>query len=281
MFLLVLRLIEGEKPLFASGRGQVAVVKLEGAIFDSTQILEDLEDLKSDKSVKAIVVRVDSPGGAIAPSQEIFEELLQIKKEKKIVVSMGTLAASGGYYVACAADKIFASRGTITGSIGVIMESFGVEDLLKWAKVQSVVLKSGHYKDVGSPFRQMQPDERAFLQNLLDDMYRQFKTAVSTQRKIPMEKLDSLAEGKVYSGEQALSLGLIDSFGTIYDAILEAKKMAGLKEDASVSWPRKEKSPLDFLKLVGEGKWEGYFKSKLDSLSFPVGLYMMQAPTPR
>lgn len=225
------------------GGDAVAILPIEGPIFDSLESLKKLERFRKDDSIKAVVLRIDTPGGAVAPSQEIFEEIKKIKSEKKIVVvSMGTLAASGGYYIAVAADKILASPGTITGSIGVIMEDFDLQGLLKLAHLDSRVLKSGKFKDAGSPFRPMTLEERAFLQNVLDNMYAQFKQAVSEQRHIPMEKINELAEGKIYTGEQALALGLIDGLGNLYDAIDMAKKLAGLSSDASVIWPKTKSS---------------------------------------
>lgn len=242
------------KPMLPFGGGAVAVMRIEGAIFDATEVLEDLEDLRQNNAVKAVVLRIDSPGGAVAPSQEIFEEVKKIKNAGKVVVvSMGTVAASGGYYIACAADWILASRGTITGSIGVLMENFGFVDLLKWAMIESRLLKSGAYKDVGNPFREIRPGEREYLQAILDDMYSQFKTAVSEGRKLSPEVIETLAQGKIYTGEMALASKLIDGFGTIYDAIDIAKQKAGLPGGARVIWPRDENSPLDFL-VPSQGK---------------------------
>lgn len=259
---------------------QVAIVRIEGVIFDSSDILKKLERLRKDDSVKAIVLRIDSPGGAVAPSQEIFEEVKKIKNEKKIVVvSMGTLAASGGYYIAVAANKIMANPGTITGSIGVIMEDFDLQGLLKWAHLDSRVLKSGKFKDVGSPFRSMTPEEKTFLQNVLDNMYQQFKKAVSIERSIPMAKIDTIAEGKIYTGEQALQLGLIDGLGNLYDAIDEAKKLANLPEDTHVTWPKEKSSPLGFLTgSVSSDNflWQVFSKKYFSNVKLPVWIFSTQ-----
>jgi protease-4 len=226
------------------GSHPVRVIKIEGGIFGSLDTLKEMEEVKEDDSIKVVVLRIDSPGGEVASSQEIYEEVLKLKKEKKVIVSMGTVAASGGYYIACAADKIVASRGTVTGSIGVIMTSFGVQDLLQKVSVENRTIKSGHFKDAGSPFRPMTDEEKVYFQTLSDDMYHQFLTAVSTTRNIPMEKMETIAQGKIYSGEQAKELGLIDAFGNLYDAIDLARKEAGLAADAKVEWPH-EPSPFE------------------------------------
>jgi protease-4 len=226
-----------------------------GAIFDSEETLRELQEDADDDDIKAVVLRIDSPGGAVGPSQEIFRQVLKLKQAgKKVVVSMGTVAASGGYYIASAADKIVASPGTITGSIGVIMENFGVADLAKFLLVEPRVIKSGKLKDVGNPFRPMTEDEKAFLQNLADDMYAQFTGDVAEQRKIPLEKLREIAEGKVYSGSQAKALGLVDELGNLYDAIDLAKKMAGLPKKAGVLWPRKPGALESFFGNEAEGR---------------------------
>lgn len=262
--------------------GDIAVVKIEGPIFESMDTLRELERYGSNKSIKAIVIRIDSPGGAVAPSQEIFEEVKKLKKDKKVVVSMGTVAASGAYYIASAADKIFASPGTITGSIGVIMESFGLQELARWALVESRIIKSGEYKDAGSPFREMTDKEKAYLQDILNNMYHQFKSAVSKQRGISMEKMDEIAEGKLYTGEMAVKAGLIDGLGTLYDALDEAKKLAGLPKDARIIWPRDEKFPYNIFSSAK--KWAGsidnFTKKYLYGLSFPVWLYHLSLPYP-
>lgn len=240
--IFVVSVSSGNTASFLSG-GSVAVVKIEGPIMDSTNIMEDLVDLKKNDAVKAVVVRIDSPGGGVGASQEIYQELLKLKEKKKVVVSMGAVAASGGYYIASAADKIIALPGTVTGSIGVIMESFGLQDLLKFAKVENRVLKTGEFKDAGNPFREMTDKEKAYLQNLIDDMYMQFKGAISLGRNITLAEVEDLAQGKVYTGEQALKVKLVDQLGTLYDAIDEAKKMANLPEDARVQWPREDRFP--------------------------------------
>jgi protease-4 len=237
--------------------GPVAVVKIEGPIFESIKILRELEDIRLDDEVKTVVLRLDSPGGAVAPSQEIMEQVLKLKKNKKVIVSMGTVAASGAYYIASAADKIVASSGTVTGSIGVIMESFGLKELAQKFHVEHRVLKSGKFKDVGNPFSDLTEEGVLYLQNLIDNMYAQFLNAVSVNRNIPLEKVKELAEGKIYTGLQAKEAGLVDQLGNLFDAILLAKELSGLPVDADVSWPRE---PSGFEKFFGGEDAESLLK---------------------
>jgi len=267
---------ENRASLLSRG-GEVAVIRIEGPIFESTDIIKELHRYKNRKKVKALVLRIDSPGGAVAPSQEIYEEIKKLKPDKKIVVSMGTVAASGAYYIACPADKIFASPGTITGSIGVIMESLNMSELLKWAHLENRVIKSGKYKDVGSPFRDMTPEERAYLQDLLDNMYNQFVKVVATERNLPLDKMSTIANGKIYTGEQAIKQGLVDQLGTLYDAIEEAKKLAGLPEEARVIWPREDRIPIERFLFQNKTKnsLEHFIKKYFHGLDVPVWMYSL------
>ena len=220
------------------GTKPVRVVKIEGPIFDALETLKKLDEIAKDDEVKAVVLRIDSPGGEVGSSQEIYEEVLKLKKHKVVIVSMGNVAASGGYYIACAGQKVLTSKGTVTGSIGVIMESVGVQDLLGKLSVENRTIKSGAYKDAGSPFRAMTAGEKVYLQNLSDNLYHQFLSDVSKARNIPMEKMEEIAQGKIYSGEQAKELGLVDDYGNLYDAIALAKQTAHLPDDAKVEFPK-------------------------------------------
>jgi protease IV len=226
----------------------IAVVKIEGPIFESLPILKELEELKNDYRVKAVVLRLNSPGGAVAPSQEIMAHVLKLKKHKKVIVSMGTVAASGAYYIASAADKIVASSGTITGSIGVILETFGLQKLAQKLEVEPRVVKSGKFKDVGNPFKTLSDSDRQYLQNITDDMYNQFVSSVAENRGLPIEKVKVLAQGIIYTGLQAKNVGLVDELGNIYDAIDLAKKEAGLPANTKVKWP---KEPTGLEKFFG------------------------------
>ena len=222
-------------------KDKVAVLTIEDVILDSDKYLESLNKIRKNSSVKAIVVRINSPGGAVGPSQEIYSELLSIKDKFPVVVSMGAVAASGGYYIACAADTIYANPGTITGSIGVIAQFLSYKDLLQWAKIDVEVIKSGKFKDVGSPFRTMTEEDKRYFQQLIDNVYNQFKTTVSITRGINKNDLATIADGRVFSGEQAQDLNLIDELGNLNDAIAYAAKQGGIEGDPElVHYPEKK-----------------------------------------
>jgi len=216
-----------------SGDG-VGVLQIDGAIDDSRSVLIELKRLKEMPWVKAVVVRIDSPGGAVAPTQEIFEEIQRGKKQKPFIASMGGMATSGGYYIAAACDKIVANPGTLTGSIGVIMQLTNFEDLMKKVGVKGINVKSGANKDIGSPFQSLSPEGREILQSLVDNVHGQFVTAVAKGRNMNETQVRKLADGRVYSGAQAKELGLIDQFGTLEDAIELAAKRAGLEAEPAV-----------------------------------------------
>jgi protease-4 len=220
---------------------KVAVLTIEDVILDSDKYLESLNKIRKNNSVKAIVVRINSPGGAVGPSQEIFSELLSIKDKFPVVASMGAVAASGGYYIACAADTIYANPGTITGSIGVIAQFLSYKDLLEWAKIDVEVIKSGKFKDVGSPFRTMNEEDKRYFQQLIDNVFNQFKTTVSITRGINENDLTTIADGRIFSGEQAQDLNLIDELGNLNDAIAYAAKQGGIEGDPElIHYPEKK-----------------------------------------
>jgi protease IV len=237
-------------PSFSLSSGQIAVLDLEGIIFDSRDFNDQLKEYGNRPGIKAIVLRINSPGGGVAASQEIHEAVKKFRAEtkKKVVVSMSSVAASGGYYIACAADKIFANPGSITGSIGVIAEWYNYGDLLKWAKMQSVVIKSGDLKDAGSPTRPLTEAEKAYFQGLINNMYNQFVTAVATGRKMSVESVRKLADGRVYTGQEAMGNGLIDEIGTFQDALSAVTRMVGISgEPRLVSPPKRKISLVDLL----------------------------------
>jgi len=211
---------------------KIGVVDVSGVITDSRDTLGELHELRKDSSIKAIVVRIDSPGGAVAPSQEIFHAIERARKDKKVVCSMGTVAASGGYYIAAACDKIVALPGTVTGSIGVISEMPHVHKLLELARVEVDTIKSGAMKDVGSPFRPMTPEEKQFFQQFVDGVYDQFLSDVAKARSLDKEKLRKIADGRILTGAQALDQKLVDQLGNLEDAIDLAATMAGAKGEA-------------------------------------------------
>lgn len=229
---------------------QVASLELEGVILDSQEFVDQLEDYGKRSGVRSVVIRINSPGGGVAASQEIFEAIKKFRSEteKKVVVSMASVAASGGYYVACAADKIFANPGSITGSIGVIAEWYNYGDLLQWAKLQNVVFKSGELKDAGSATRPLSEEENAFFQSLIDNIHSQFVSAVADSRNMEEEAVRMLADGRVFTGLQAKSNHLVDEIGTLQDAIEAAAKMAGISGPPKILKPmKKDISLLDLI----------------------------------
>jgi signal peptide peptidase SppA, 36K type len=246
---------------FAIG-SKVAVVLLEGEIVDSRELIEQLHRYARNSSVKAIVIRINSPGGGIAPSQEIFEEIRRVRREnhKPVVASMDSVAASGGYYVAVACDRIVANPGTITGSIGVIFQWFNIGDLLQWARLKPETITSGAMKDAGSPYRPISEAEKAYFQNVVAQLHSQFVRAVAEGRKgkISEEEVRKLADGRIFTGEEAQRLKLIDELGNLDDAVSLAASLGGIKGKPSTIYPKKQKPGL--LELLGGSDAETLMK---------------------
>lgn len=237
----------GEGKHLAVGSG-VGLVEVKGLIIDSQEIVKQLNELRKDDSIKAVVLRIDSPGGVVGPSQEIHDEVKKLASRKKVVVSMGSIAASGGYYIAVAASRILANPGTITGSIGVLMRFSNLEGLMGKIGMKAFTLKTGKYKDVGSPSRPMTDQEKTMLQGVIDNTHSQFVKAVAEGRKLPEAEVRSIADGRIFTGEQALALKLIDRLGTLQDAIEEAGKLGGIRgEPQVIRPPKKKKLLLDML----------------------------------
>ena len=266
-FFLVLFFIAqsgGRTSRFAFGN-KIAIVEVRGVITESSGIIEEIHQYQEDEGVKAIILRIDSPGGGVGPSQEIHREISKVKSKKKVVASMGSVAASGGYYIACASDRIVANPGTITGSIGVIMEFTNIEELFKKIGIKGVVIKSGEHKDIGSPFREMTPDERKIVQDAIDNVHQQFIEAVANGRKMDREKVAQIADGRILTGEQAKQLGLVDEMGNLQDAIDVAAKMVGMVGKPNVIYPRRkislwnlllEKTVSTILEILNEKRFE-------------------------
>jgi protease-4 len=225
-------------------RERIGVIPIEGPITESQQIIKQLVDFKKDQRIKAIILRVNSPGGGVAPSQEIYREVRKTLPTKKVVASMGSVAASGGYYIASAADKIVANPGTLTGSIGVIMEFVQLEDLLKKLGIGMEVLKSGEFKDIGSPHRRMSEREKELIRNLILEIKGQFVEAVAQGRNISVEKVQEIADGRILSGAQSKELGLVDQLGNFEDAVDLAKSMAGIKGEVTLVYPKRTRAAL-------------------------------------
>ncbi|MDA8388611.1 MAG: signal peptide peptidase SppA [Nitrospiraceae bacterium] len=227
---------------------KIGLIRIQGAITDSDGIIKTLDGYVDDPSIKAIVLRINSPGGGVAPSQEIYEEVKKAATKKYVVVSMGSLAASGAYYISAPATRIFADPGTITGSIGVIMEVPDVHGLLNKVGIKAEVIKSGKNKDIASPFRPISPEQRRILQTALDTVHDQFIDAVASGRKIPVERVRALADGRIFTGQQAKALHLVDALGDLPDAIAAAKTMAGIKGRPTIM---EKKKGQGILSLIG------------------------------
>lgn len=219
---------------------KVGVVEVTGVLTTSTPILKQLKTFREDDNIKAIVLRVDSPGGVVGPSQEIMKEVARTKKVKKVVASYGSMATSGGYYASCAADVIMANPGTATGSIGVILKLANLEELAKKVGVEVYSLKAGALKDMGDPFQPLKPEERKVFQELLDDLHEQFIRDVAQSRGLPLEKVRKLADGRVFTGEQAKKLGLVDALGNFNDAVEKAGRLGGIKGRIETVFPEKK-----------------------------------------
>lgn len=216
---------------------KIGVIEIFGVIADSRQVIEQLHDFRDNENIKAIVLRVDSPGGGVGPSQEIHDEVKAVDAQKPVVVSMGSVAASGGYYIAAPAREIVANPGTITGSIGVVMEFTNFQELLDKIGLSSVVVKSGEYKDIGSPAREMTSKEREILQNLIDDVHSQFVQSVAKGRNLNEEDVRQLADGRIFSGRRAMEMGLVDRMGNLGVAIKLAAELSGVDGEPNVVYP--------------------------------------------
>ena len=263
-----------QKDTFGGFGDKIAIVDLEGVILSPKDVVEQLRKFADDSSVKAIVLHVNSPGGGAAASEEIYREVLRIRdqKKKRIVASIETVGASGAYYVSSAADKIFADNASIVGSIGVIAEWYNYEELMKWAKLQQITLKAGEFKDTGSPTRPMTPEERAYMQGLIDNMHVQFIHSVAVGRKMKDDQVRALANGKVWTGEEALPLKLVDQIGDFRAAIEDTAKSVGIKGEPTLVHPEKDrKSVLDLL----FGDVSDYLPNPAKLMQTNVGFYYL------
>ena len=252
VFLLVLAVALGpDSGELSFSNDKVAVIPIEGEIVDARETLDALKKYARNDSVRAIVVRINSPGGAIAPSQEIYSAIRRTRADsgKPIVASLDSVAASGGMYIAAACDEIVANPGSITGSIGVIMQWFDVKELMQWAKLKPETITSGAMKDAGSPYRELTATERAYFQNIVTQLHTQFVRDVAIGRKGRMTQAEvaRIADGRVFTGEQALSIKLVDRIGSIDDAVRRAGRLAGISGEPTMLWPRRrERGLFDF-----------------------------------
>lgn len=243
---MVFSRLVGKKPAFVLG-DKIGIVEINGAITTSQKIIDQLIVYREDKGVKAIVIRIDSPGGAVGPSQEIYQEVMKTRKKKKVVASLGGVATSGGYYIASGADVIVANPGTLTGSIGVIMQFSNIEGLMKLIGLKTYTFKSGKHKDLGSPFREPTPADQRIVMEVIESVYDQFVEAVAQGRNMDVATVRKLADGRIFSGRQAMEHGLVDQMGNLQDAINMAAKMSGIRGKPNVIYPKKRRNIMDFL----------------------------------
>lgn len=246
VFSIFFALIQKRNPFGESN--QVALVRIEGMIMDSKDTVAELKEYVKDPFIKAIVLRIDSPGGAVVPAQEIYEEIRKAAQEKNVIVSMGSVAASGGYYIASPATKIIANPGTLTGSIGVIIEVPNMSGLMDKLGIKTEVVKSGRHKDMASVFRGIGKEDRVILQEVLDNVHEQFIRAVAEGRTLLYDDVKKIADGRVFTGEQALEVGLIDELGSLEDAVHSAAELAGIEGEPVIVHKKERFSFLNLLK---------------------------------
>jgi protease IV len=264
----------GNESAFSGFGDRIGVVDLDGIILSPQPVVDELKKFGDDSSVKAIILHVNSPGGGVAASEEIYREVRRIKEEKKkkVVVSIETVGASGAYYVASASSRIYADKGSIVGSIGVIAEWVNYGDLLKWAKLKNIVFKTGEFKDTGNPMRDLTPAEQAYMQSLIDNMFGQFIQAVADGRGMKVEDVKAIANGKVWTGEEALSMKLIDSVGDFQAVVKDTAKSVGISGEPTIVRPERDRKTL--LDLM-TGDISQYLPDTTKLLEQHVGFYYL------
>ena len=266
---------EEEESSFSGFGSKIGVVELDGVIVSPKKVVTQLKHFANDDSIKAIILHVNSPGGGVAASEEIYREVKRIREEKKkrIVASIETVGASGAYYVSSATNKIYADKGSIVGSIGVIAQWVNYGDLLKWAKMNEITMKAGEFKDTGNPTREMTPAEKAYFQGLIDNMHTQFIQAVADGRHAKAEDIRAIADGKVWTGEQALPLKLVDQISDFEGAVKDTAQAVNISGEPNLVWPPKERRPglSDWL----FGDLAEYLPSREKILEQQVGFYYL------
>jgi protease-4 len=244
----IVKSVSGDSSASIDGLGgsRIGVIDIDGAILDADKIDTQIRKFGDDSSVKAIILHINSPGGGAAASQEIYNEVVRVRhdKNKQIVASVESVGASGAYYIASGCDKIYANDASVVGSIGVIMEWTNYGDLLKWAKMKSVIIHAGTLKDAGDPTREMTPEEQAYFQSVVDNMYGQFIRDVATGRHTTDDKIRPLATGQVWTGQQSLPLGLIDKIGGFRVALMDTASSVGIKGEPTIERPAADKKGL-------------------------------------
>jgi protease-4 len=273
--LVYLTLHAGSNEAGFSGFGdRIGVVDLDGVILSPQPVVSQLKRFGDDSSIKAIILHVNSPGGGVAASEEIYREVKRIREEKKkrVVVSIESVGASGAFYIASASNKIYADQGSIVGSIGVIAQWMNYGDLLKWAKLKDVVIKTGEFKDTGNPARDLTPAEQAYMQSLIDNMFGQFVKAVADGRGLKFDDVKAIANGKVWTGDQALSMKLIDDVGDFEAAVKDTAKSVGISGEPTLVRPEKDRRTL--LDLM-TGDISKYLPDREKMLEQQVGFYYL------
>lgn len=267
---------QSERQFEVTGHGdKIAMIDISGEIIASEDIVAEIRRHRENRSIRALLLRIDSPGGGVVASQEIFDEVRKTREGgTPVVVSMGSMAASGGYYIACGATLIVANPGSLTGSIGVISQFISIDSLLGKVGVDARTIKSGKFKDAGNPYRRMSSEDQAYFQDLMDVVHRQFMNAVAEERGMDIETVESLADGRVFTGEDAYRLGLVDTLGTLEDAIMITGHAAGIEGRPAVV-RQKRRSPSLIERLIGEGVFSGWTGPMEEFLSRPVLQYRM------
>ena len=259
---------------FAAFGDKIGIIDLEGVILSPQDVVHDLKKFGDDSSIKAIIIHVNTPGGGAAASEEIYREVRRIRDEKKkrIVASIETVGASGGYYVASATNKIFANDASIVGSIGVIAEWYNYEELIKWAKLKAITLKAGEFKDTGSPTRDMTPAEREYMQQLVDNMHSQFIHSVAEGRHMKDEEIRAIANGKVWTGQQAVPLKLVDQIGDFEACVKDTAKAVGIHGEPTLVHPLEKRRTLSDLLF---GDISDFIPSRARLMDQHVGFYFL------
>jgi protease-4 len=268
--------LSGKRQSFSLNE-KVGVVLIEGVIADGRETIEQLNDYANDDGIRAVVLRINSPGGGVAASEEIYGAVRELKKKKPVVASMGSIAASGGYLIACAANRIVANPGTVTGSISAVMHYANVEGLLKKIGVQSSAIKSGKFKDIGSPVREMTKDEKEILQGVVDDIYDHLLDVIGRDRKMKKEELKKIADGRIFTGRQAQKMGLVDELGDMAYALNLAGKLSNVKGKPEAVYPAKKKAK--FWELLVQNAIASVIAEWRGRESGPTGLYFICQPS--
>ena len=275
VFTLVYISVKADQDSGFSGFGdKIAIVEVEGVIIEPRTVSEHLKKYGDDDSIKAIILHINTPGGGVAASQEIHDAVKRVreKKKKRIVAAIETVGASGGYYIASATDKIYADPGSVVGSIGVIAQYFNYGELVRWMKLKDITLKTGEFKDTGNPTRDLTPAEREYLQKLMDDMHMQFVRAVSEGRKMKEEEVKVLADGRVWTGQQALPLKLVDQLGDFRAAVEDTAKSVGIEGEPVLVRPTQERKTLLDLLFSDVSRW---LPDRAKLLESHVGFYYL------